>query len=143
MKIAGKQLVVLSVNGKDFGIDINSVYEIIRPSEIVKVPHSLKFIDGLINLRNEIYAVINLRKRFAFPFIEYDNNTKIILVKVGNDIIGLAADMVKEISVLGGEYSEISPKTQDNAENKFVESIAKSEDHVILLLDIEKICQIK
>ena len=59
-----RQLVVFDLATEAYGVDINTVREIIRMQEITAVPRAPDFVEGVINIRGKITPVIDLRKRF-------------------------------------------------------------------------------
>ncbi|MGI6145524.1 MAG: chemotaxis protein CheW, partial [Peptococcia bacterium] len=62
--MAEHKYVVFSLNEEEFGLDINTVHEIVQPRKIVKLPESSELIEGIINLRGAIIPVVDLKKRF-------------------------------------------------------------------------------
>ncbi len=58
-----RQLVVFDLATEAYGVDINTVREIIRMQEITAVPRAPDFVEGVINIRGKITPVIDLRKR--------------------------------------------------------------------------------
>jgi len=59
------QLVTFKLGSGEYGIDIMQVQEIIRMPEIVRVPKAPEFVEGVINLREQVLPVIDLAKRFG------------------------------------------------------------------------------
>lgn len=59
------QLVTFKLGTGEYGIDIMQVQEIIRLPEIVRVPKAPEFVEGVINLREQILPIIDLAKRFG------------------------------------------------------------------------------
>ena len=59
------QVVVCQLGQESYGLDISSVYEIIRFQECTAVPASPPFVDGVINLRGRIIPVMDMASRFG------------------------------------------------------------------------------
>jgi purine-binding chemotaxis protein CheW len=134
--MASKQLVVFTLNGEDFGIEITQVNEIIRPIETYKVPNTPEYIEGLINLRGKVHTVVNLRKRFNLPSLESTENQKIIIANVGSSIVGFIVDEVKEIVRIEEENIESTPSDLTGLKRRYIDGIAKAGESIILLLDL-------
>ena len=49
--------------------------------KVTPLPQSLKFIEGVINLRGEVIPIIDLRKRFNLPEVDYSERSRIIIVE--------------------------------------------------------------
>ncbi|MCX7745624.1 MAG: chemotaxis protein CheW [Clostridia bacterium] len=134
--MSNRQIVVFKINEEDFGIEITQVKEIIRPLEIYKVPNMPDFIEGLINLREKVYTVFNLRRKFNLPSKEFDDNTKIIIVNADTSTVGFIVDEVNEIIWIDEESIESPPETIRAANKKYLSSVAKTGSKAILLLDL-------
>jgi purine-binding chemotaxis protein CheW len=61
------QLVVFGLGKEEFAVEVTQVREIIRMQEITRMPKSPHFVEGIINLRGQIIAVIDLAKRLNIP----------------------------------------------------------------------------
>ena len=60
-----RQLVVFDLAGENYGVDINTVREIIRMQQVTHVPDAPEYVEGVMNLRGSVIPVIDLRKRFG------------------------------------------------------------------------------
>lgn len=141
--MASHQFVIFNINGENFGVGITQVKEIIKPMEIYKVPNTPKYIEGLINLRGKVHTVFNLRKKFNLPSIEFDENTKIIIVGVNSMMIGFIVDEVDEIVRVDDEDIETTPQAITSDNSKYVTGVAKINEKIILILDLSKALSLK
>jgi purine-binding chemotaxis protein CheW len=141
--MATRQLVIFSINDEEFGIDIEQVNIIERPMEIFKIPNTPDFVEGLVNLRGKVHTVFNMRKRFKMPVKEFDDNTKIIMANTGSAVVGLVVDEVKEIIKVEDSDIESTPKVLMDMKRKYVSGIAKVENRIILLLDLDIILSVE
>ena len=82
------QIVSFSVGDETFGLDILNIQEIIRITEITRVPNSEDYVKGVINLRGKIIPIIDLRKRISMPSKEYDTDTRIIVIEFEDMVAG-------------------------------------------------------
>jgi len=64
------QIVGLRIGRETLGLPISLVREIVRVPEITPVPNAPDHIEGVINLRGKIIAVVDLSKRFGEAAIE-------------------------------------------------------------------------
>ncbi len=134
--MAGQQLVIFNINGENFGVEITQVKEIIKPMEIFKVPNTPDYIEGLINLRGKVHTVFNMRKKFGLPTIDFDDNTKIIIVSVNSMLIGFIVDEVNEIVRVEEEQMENAPQAISSVSLKYITGVAKIGERIILILDL-------
>jgi purine-binding chemotaxis protein CheW len=134
------QLVLFKVNNEVFAININSVNIIEKISDIYKVPDTPVYIEGLINLRGKVHTVFNVRKKFGYPPIEFDENTRIIILN-HQSVVGLLVDEVCEI--ISYEESNIKPAPQliSGLSGKFFSGVAEKDGKIVLVLDLEKLLE--
>ena len=62
MATSALQIVSFTVDNLLFGLEILHIQEIIRFTEITKIPNSPSFVEGVVNLRGKVIPVIDLRK---------------------------------------------------------------------------------
>lgn len=137
--MATTQQVVFKIDKEEYGLDIMSVNGIEKYQEVVKIPNSPEYVDGIINLRGEVLPVFSLRKKFKLEDKEYDDKTKIIVAYTNNMKIGFVVDMVIEIINIDEDSIEATPKILTGIDRRYIKSVAKVEDRMIILLDIELI----
>ncbi|MEW6172575.1 MAG: chemotaxis protein CheW [Bacillota bacterium] len=133
------QVVVFKLAGETYGVDIASVAEIIRMESITRVPRAPEFIEGVINLRGKIIPVIDLRRRFDLPKGEQSRQTRIIIVELGEMIIGMIVDAVLEVLRVPEESIEPPPAVINGVDVIYLRGIALREERMIILLNLEKI----
>lgn len=133
------QLVCFKIDSEVVGIDILKVKEIIKMTTLTPLQESYDIIEGLINLRGQIIPVINLRTRFQLPRKDYDINTRIILIEKNNKTIGLIVDSVSEVLTIGAKNVEAVPEISNPNYSDYIQSIVKNDDHIIILIDIDKV----
>ena len=134
------QLVVFQLGEEEFGLDIMQVQEIIRIPEITRIPHSPDYVKGVINLRGKIITVINLDTRFGMEQKLHDDNSRIIVAEVDENVVGMVVDSVSEVLRLPLSTVEPVPEiisTKINA--NYLKGVGKLEDRMLILLDITKV----
>lgn len=136
-----KEYVILKLADESYGIDIDNVENIERHIEITRVPYTRNFIAGVINLRGNIIPVINVRKRFGLEEREFDNDTRIMIVKQDELVIGLLVDSSSEVLQIEESSIEQAPKVMGR-DDDYVSSIGKYDGRIIMLLDIKKLLEL-
>jgi purine-binding chemotaxis protein CheW len=130
------QLVSFVVDKEEYGIDILNVQEIIRSVDISRVPNAPDFVDGVINLRGKIVPVLDLRKRFGKPARPKDKNTRIIVIELGDKIVGFIVDKMKEVIRIPQSIIEAPPELAMDIHSKYITGVAKLEERILVLLDL-------
>ncbi len=133
------QYVVFELNGESYGIEIERVQEIDRVAAVTRMPEAPAFVEGVINLRGRITPVVNLRARFKLPEAEETPRTRIVVVKAGESWVGLVVDGVSEVLRLPALTVEPPPDMATTRESAFVRGIAKFQERLVILLDLERV----
>lgn len=141
----GKYL-TFSLANEDYGIGILKIKEIIRLVSITRVPQAPDFVKGVINLRGKVIPVMDLRLRFAMAEKEYTERTCIVVVEVaaatGTIQIGSVVDSVSEVINIKGTEIEDTPAFGTRLSTDYILGMARMEDGVKILLDIDKVLSI-
>ena len=134
------QILVFNLEHEQFGLDISCAREVLKPREIYPLPQAPDFIEGVVNLREHIIAVVSLRKRFNLPERVDSSKARIIVCRVKKFVIGLRVDSVQEVISLSETQIQpkpgiISLKMPDN----YILGFVKLGEKVVIILDLEKI----
>jgi purine-binding chemotaxis protein CheW len=132
------QFVTFTLNKEQYAVDILNVQEINRITDITKVPNSPDYVEGVINLRGKVIPVINLRKKFCFEEKPTDDTSRIIIMEINGITNGLIVDSVSEVLRVPSSIIEPAPPMSSDLSNNFIKGIAKMEDRLIILIDIDK-----
>ena len=133
-----QQTVVFRLANESYGIEIFRVNEIIRLPEITPIPRTDAHIKGLINLRGKTIPVVDLRTRFNMMTSDETDSTRIIVVESDQGNIGVIVDAVTEVMTINTDDLEDAPLMVADTNNDFVRSIAKHNNQLITLLDLDK-----
>ncbi|MGB2696105.1 MAG: chemotaxis protein CheW [Dehalococcoidia bacterium] len=136
---AERQLVVFDLAREAFGIGIEHVREIIRLETITHVPNAPAHVEGVINLRGKVIPVVDLRRRLGLGEAEVTKESRIVVVEVDSEDVGMIVDAVTEVvRVAEGAMEPASPAVA-TAESYYVQGIANLTDKLIILLDINRV----
>jgi purine-binding chemotaxis protein CheW len=135
-----KKFLVFRLSSEEYGIDIQKITTIIeKDMNIARVPKTPAFLKGVINLRGDIIPVIHLRKRFNLPESEDTEDTRIIIIKLEELIIGIIVDSVAEVVQLGDESIESITNISGSLSLDYIMGVGKIDNRIITLLNIEKL----
>lgn len=132
------KFLTFDLGSESYGIDIMYVTEIVGIQPITEVPELPNFIRGIINLRGKIIPVMDARLKFGKEEKEYNDRTCIIVVDVAAISIGIIVDAVSEVLNIN-EEDIVPPPAISSGGRKYIKSVGKNGDDVILLLDSEKL----
>jgi purine-binding chemotaxis protein CheW len=133
------QLVSFKLGDETYGIEITKIREIILVGEITQVPETPHYIKGLINLRSTVIPVIDLRARFGLPDSEQTDESRIMVLNVGERTIGIVVDAVSEVLRVSGDQISEAPPTVASLGNEYMTGLVRLEEQLLILLDVDKL----
>ena len=133
-------LVTFDLLGEEFGVPILDVREIILMSDITPVPNAPSFVEGVINLRGQIIPIVDLRKRFNLPANESNEKTRIVVVEVAGNTLGLIVDGDSEVLRIPSDLVKAAPALiAGGIGSEYIKGIAHYEERMIILIDLYKV----
>lgn len=139
------QLVSFKLAGEEYAVDVMTVQEINRLSDVTRVPKAPPFVDGVVNLRGKILPVINLRRFLGFPPAnEVTEEMRTIVVNAEGVLAGLTVDAVNQVIRISSKRVE---KNQDFGTSRnlgeIIQGVVHLEDRLVVLLDIFRLLNTK
>jgi len=125
------------IGDEEYGIGIKLIQEIVTMQSITDVPSSSHFTKGIINLRGDILPVYDFRLKLNFDSRDYDNETVILIISLGEKKFGIIVDRISEVIQLNAEHIKDAPNLK-NIPSKFVLGIGQKDDKFIILLRIKE-----
>ena len=132
------QLVTFAI-GEHYGVPISQVQEIIRVGTITKVPNSLSYMEGVINLRGRILPVLNLRKRLQLQEKDLTKESRIVVIETGNKTIGLLVDAVSHVIKVSSELIDKAPEEVLEIDSDYITGVCKLQKDLVILIDLERL----
>ncbi len=138
-----KQYVILQLGEEAYGVDIQSVQGIEKIKTIARVPKAPDCIEGVMNLRGEIIPVMSLRRRFDIGHKDYDDNTRIIIIRIEEAQVGLIVDEVREVLELSEEEIENVHVIDRKVDIDYISGVGKIKDGtlVVTLLNLKTLIE--
>lgn len=133
------QLVTFTLEKQEYAVNILNVQEINRITEITRVPNAPAFVEGVINLRGKVIPVINLRKKFGLHGKDSDDASRVIIMDIQGVTYGLVVDSVSEVLRIPSDVVEPPPPMASSTGSIFIKGIAKLENRLIILIDIDRL----
>jgi purine-binding chemotaxis protein CheW len=131
-----KKILVFTIANDEWALDISCVREVLRSQPVYSLPRTPDFIEGLINLRGHVVALIDLRKRLHGETLE-NPGKRIVICKVNKFIIGLTVDSLKEIVTLPEENIRPLPEVAAlQMEADLTSGLAKIGERIVPILDV-------
>lgn len=122
-----------------YAIDIMRIIEIIRPQKLTALPKAPAFIDGVINLRGTVIPVVDLRKRFDMPRRDPSESTRLLIIRIAGQSLGLVVDDVTEVITVPAKEIKPPPTVASGMTVQYLLGVCLSGDAMVMLLDIDRL----
>ena len=93
------RVIIFRLGSERYGIDVELVKGIERAQKqsVVRIPNSVPYIKGIINLRGVVVPVYDIRSKFSLEDIPTTDATSLLITVVGEVILAIWVDEVEGI----------------------------------------------
>lgn len=134
-----RQLISFTVGAEEFGLELLRVKEVIRMRQIIWLPNAPAFVKGIINLRGDVIPIIDLHGKFGLEAGAETASTRVIVVEVKGQPVGMVVDAASEVVRVAADQVAPPPPLVRMGEKEFVTGVAKLEERLIILVDVDSI----
>jgi purine-binding chemotaxis protein CheW len=131
------QMISFSVGAEEYGIDIQTVREVIRNHRITPLPRAPSFLKGVINLRGGVIPIIDLRERFGAAVTEFTAESRVIVVEIDARPVGMVVNSVSHVLRVAMSEIEEAPDWVGGLTNAYVRGIVRVEEKLVVLLNTD------
>ena len=136
-----KQLTGFRIGNDYYGIPVMQIQEVVKPQRVTPVPLSADYIRGLINLRGQIVTSLSLRKLFGMDDDLTQDHMNVI-VNYKESLYALVVDEILDVIDVEDSSFTHMPDNIDESIKMYSNGVFKQPEHLIILLDLEKILKI-
>jgi purine-binding chemotaxis protein CheW len=125
--------------GQLFGLPIERVQEVFRPSRITRVPLAGAQIAGVLNLRGRIVTAIDMRRRLELDAVDEGEVLMAIGIECGNESFGLLVDALGEVMKLPDGERESNPVNLDRKLARVSAGVFRLDGQLLVVLDVDRV----
>ncbi len=133
------QLVSFLLDEVEYGIDILAVHEILRMPDITRLPNTPLYVRGVINLRGNVIPVVDVRERFGLPRAKITDLTRIIVVEIGEKLVGLLVDNVYQVVRMPEKNIDPPSDLIEGVSEEYIKGIGRLQNRLIIMLNLGNI----
>lgn len=137
------QWVTFRLEGEKYGVDVGLVREVLRVSEIAPVPGASDYVLGIINLRGNVVPVIDTRRRFALQPRDLDDDSRIVIVELEDQWVGMVVDSVAEVMNVPRAEIERTPDVGNDHSAQYIQGVSRQEDELLILIDLSRLFSVE
>ncbi len=134
------KVVVFQVGKEEYAITIEHVISIEKVEGITPIPHLPVYVKGIVKVRGELLPVLDLEEILYHRTIQYNDQTRMIIVKTDELSIGVLVNDAKEIIDIDKEQLKQLGLVAFNKTSYF-SSIANLDSRLITIIDPSKLVQ--
>jgi len=134
------------IDGRLYGVDIQDVKEINTEKKFTPIFHAPKEVKGYINIRGQVYLLLDLRLIFGFEAKEISSASRVVLFmpEVG-DPCGILVDSIDDVVTV--DHNLIENRRQSHETHKgddrrgvdVGEGVCKLEEELLIILNARKL----
>lgn len=130
--------VTFRLDREKYGVNVMQVQEVLRITEIAPVPGAPSYVLGIINLRGNVVTVVDTRKRFGLEPREPDDSSRIVIIEVNSNVIGMLVDSVAEVVDLRKSEIETAPNVGTDETAKYIQGVASRDGELLIVVDLNR-----
>ncbi|WP_391559397.1 chemotaxis protein CheW [Robertmurraya sp.] len=134
------KVVVFQVGTEEYCIPIEHVISIEKVEGITPIPHLPVYVKGIVKVRGELLPVLDFEEILYHRTIQYNDQTRMIVVKTDELTIGVLVNDAKEIIDIEKENLKQLGLVAFNKTSYF-SSIANLDSRLITMIDPSKLVQ--
>jgi len=131
------EIIVFRVGDITIGLPITEVREIFKSPVITPVHTAFSYVNGVINLRGSIVTIIDLSKRMGLPKNQGKRAVHIVLVEIGEELIGLLVDGIEDSVFASSDDFFPVPATVNGADSNFFRALFRRSEDLVAMLDLD------
>lgn len=137
------QYLSFTLGDEDYGVNILRVQEIRGWEAVRKIPNTPGYLKGVLNLRNTVVPIVDLRIRFGLKNYEYKPTTVIIVLMVENDngsyVMGVVVDAVSDVLDIDLNDIKSAPNFGSKINTRYMSGMVMVAERMVILLNSDKL----
>lgn len=134
-----RELIAFRVAQQEFCVDVMKVREIRGWTPATPVPHAPSAMLGVINLRGLVLPIIDLASRMGFAPSTPSDRHAIMVVEIGQQVIGVLVDAVSEIFSVTEDKIQPTPEVASTLAKRLVHGVISADGRMISVISLDEI----
>ena len=141
-----QEFLTFTLGAEEYAIDILKVQEIRGYDGVTRIANTPPYIKGVINMRGVIVPVVDMRIKFNVGEAVYDQFTVMIILNLGERVVGMVVDGVSDVIALDPDQIRPAPEFGATLDTEYLQGLATLEkdkededERMAIVVDIEKL----
>lgn len=131
--------VICKIADAEYAIPADDIFQMESYTGATAIPGAAPYIEGLVQIRQQIIGVLNMRVKLGLPSITPTLESRVVVVKYGERLVGLLVDSAREVQNILPEEFKTPPEIVSQQSAGLVKSIVQIKERIIILLDAVKV----
>ncbi|HLS20086.1 MAG TPA: chemotaxis protein CheW [Bacillota bacterium] len=131
--------IIFKINEQKYGVNVNDVRSIEKLHEITQLPQTSTFVKGVINLRDEVIPIIDLKELLSLGKTTQTEETRILIVQIRSRQVGIIVDAATDVIDIHLSVVDSPPEITQTKNNHIVKGVAKVDDELLIIVQFEKL----
>lgn len=141
--MATNQFLTFTLADEQYGVEVVQVREILSEIPLTVIPRMPDYMKGVIDIRDSVVPVVDLRTKFGLPETESTVDTSIIVMDIrtgeGSITVGCLADSVQEVVDIAEETIEPPPTIGTAVDARFIRGLGQRNERFVIILDVDRV----
>src|SRR3972149_683575 len=121
---------------ENYAVELPFIQEVCPLKALTTLPGTPPFVTGIVNVRGQIYSVIDIKKFFGLPEKGLSDLNKIIIVQHNGIEFGILADVITGVRSVSLKDIQPSLPTLTGIRQEYLRGITRDQ---LIVLDAEKL----
>jgi purine-binding chemotaxis protein CheW len=131
--------VLFKVADAEYAVPATDVLHMESFTGATKVPGTRPYVVGLMQIRNRVVPIVDLRARFGLPEAALTIDSRVIVVQSDARTVGLLVDSAREVIGIAPDAFSAPPETITEQAQGYVTSLAQAGKRLVMLIDLGKV----
>jgi purine-binding chemotaxis protein CheW len=134
-----QEYLTFTLGHEEYAIDILKVQEIRGYEKPTTIANAPDFIKGVINLRGTIVPIVDLRIKFNVGKVEYTPITVVIILNIGQRIVGVVVDGVSDVITMAASQIRPAPEFSAAVDTRYIVGLSTLDERMLIVIDISRL----
>lgn len=129
-----KQFVVIDLSKQKYCMPIELVSAVIDEFSVTRVPNSLRYVQGVSNIRGEILPVVDLKSIFGIEE-QGGGHSKLMSVSISGKNVGLMVDSASNVISVEEHFVRDLPSILQSKEKQYFQTVAEIDGELAIVIN--------
>jgi len=139
MDAFNESYILFTLAGTTYALPSRDIAHMEMVEHITAVPNAPSYVEGVVFSRGQVVPVVNLRVRFGFERASPDLRARLLVVKVGERVVGMVVDSAREFATIPASAIQPPHTAIAGLSGDYLEGVAVLGERIVLLLRVNDI----